>query len=319
MSHKTAPSELLSWGWSAFYEEQLGNPSDLGNVGRVIALRRGSVEVLCTSGVLVLPTGSPLSDGQKPVTGDWVLVSHDRAKVERTLTRKSILSRRYSGSEKIQELTANIDHVFILTSCNDEFSESRIERFLILAYSADVDITVLLTKADLCQTPEDYECRARQIILDHPIHLINVTDSVHVNELLMYFEPNQTIALLGSSGVGKSTLVNLLSRAVTQQTGTVRAKDQRGRHTTTERRLVRLPTGGMVIDTPGMRSVSTTGSIKAVNQCFRDIVQTGTSCRFANCTHEKEPGCRISEAILSGHLSRRRVENYRKMLLECPN
>ena len=310
-------------GWSEFFEQQLTNLNQLNHVVRILAVRRTFLHVHNGDRSFEIHYKYSLKKQQHPVIGDWLLLDPTSSVVLQVFNRKSILQRRVSSrrqmthSSTVEDILANADGAFIVSSCNEEFNESRLERYLVLCYAADIDVTILLTKADLSSDPNAFYTRAKAIAGPLDVHLFNALDPDQTQKLSPYFKPNRTFTLLGSSGVGKSTLINSLTGTTSQRTGTVRATDQRGRHVTTERTLIPLRDGGLVADMPGLRAVGIIPTERGIERCFADLETMALKCKYSNCQHDREPGCYIKKAIESNALSRRRLRNYQKLLLEC--
>ena len=311
---------LYRLGWSSFFTSQLQNEVELNRTMRVMSVRRNILETYNGEEEQLIHAPDPSKGAERPVVGDWILIDPASMTVTHILERQNLLQRslaeeqRVGSDVKIQPIVANTHRVFIVSSCNEEFNESRLERFLVLCRETGVPSTIVLTKSDLCDQPQTYLKRVNAIHPRCKVYLIDARQPHTVQALLHYFEPNLTITLLGSSGVGKSTLVNTLTGLELQMTQDVRAHDKRGRHTTSERKLICLPKYGLVADMPGLRSVGVFPSKGILNECFPDIADLALSCRFANCQHRQEPGCRIRQAIKSNQLSNRRLTNYQKML-----
>ena len=253
----------------------------------------------------------------RPTVGDWVLLSKSGDRIERVLTRKSVFQRVVPGHKvDVQLIAANIDTLFVVSSCNAEFNESRLERYLALAVEAGVEPVVVLTKADLTEAGEAYRARVRAVRGDLAVELVNALDSESLNGVRAWIQPGQTVALVGSSGVGKSTLLNTLAGASLQVTKAIREDGGHGRHTTTARSLHVLNEGGILLDVPGMRELAVADIQPALAEMFEDIEALSRRCRFADCSHASEPGCAIREAIDAGHMDARRLSNYFKLLRE---
>lgn len=306
---------LTGLGWSSHFMAQL----DEGDLDRFVPARlthihRTEIEALTEAGPQTLTTGPEDSTGEYAV-GDWVLVGeHNR--IERRLERQSLLQRRAAGHEaKPQLIGANIDVLFIATSCNREFNIARLERYLILARSAGIQPVVLLTKADLCDDPSTYVAEAQKLDPLLPVIALNARDKADVEPLLEWWRVGQTATLLGSSGVGKTTLLNSLTEA-SYATGAVRDTDSKGRHTTTGRGLYPLPGGRWLIDTPGMRELGLFDVAEGVEAVFDDIITLAQSCRFSDCQHMEEPDCAIQEAIAAGDLDPGRFARWQKLKRE---
>lgn len=251
-----------------------------------------------------------------PTVGDWLMLDHE-LKPLYLLERKTAIQRRNAGRESlIQLIAANLDTVFIVTSCNEEFNLNRIERYLALAAETGIQAVVVLTKRDLCADPSQYTELLRKDYPHLPVEPVNATQASTLSVLEPWCERGQTVALLGSSGVGKSTLINTLKGEEAQATGAIREADAKGRHTTTARSLHQLRGGAILIDTPGMRELQMVDSEEGIQSTFADIEQLAEHCRFDDCQHKTEPGCAVARAIEAGKLEARRLENYHKLMAE---
>ena len=288
------------------------------NVYMVACEAHGEIPALAT-GIMLYDA---LSREALPVVGDWVVIrvlgkEAPSATIHAILPRASLFSRNAAGArDTVQPVAANIDIACVLTGLDDNFNLRRIERYLLQIRASHARPVVLLTKADLCAESDRY-CRAvRAVAGDAGVHAISTMTGAGLAELHQYLQPGITAALLGSSGVGKSTLLNHLLGAEVMRTQQVRADDSRGRHTTTHRQLFMLPSGAMLIDTPGMRALQLWGAEDDVSTAFPDIVALSAHCRFDDCRHEREPACAVRSAIISGELDPARFANYQKMQRE---
>jgi ribosome biogenesis GTPase len=216
----------------------------------------------------------------------------------------------------VQLIAANVDVMFLVSSCNEEFNLARMERYLALAMDAGVQPVIVLTKADLAEDAESYREQAMSLSRELIVEVLNALASDEVQPLRAWCVRGQTITLLGSSGVGKSTLINSLAGAEVQATGSVREEDGKGRHTTTHRSLHLLEGGGLLLDSPGMRELGITDAEAGIQSAFADVEALAALCRFNDCAHETEPGCAVRAAIESGELDERRLESYRKLRRE---
>ena len=255
-----------------------------------------------------------LDPGERPAVGDFVEIEPGKPPhIVAVLPRRSVLSRAAAGERYARQLiAANIDYVLVLTGLDGDYNPARIERYLSLIEGSGAQPVVLLSKADLHDdaAARVAELRAR-LQPGTPVHALNSKDAVSVAQLAAYLQPGDSAVLVGSSGAGKSTLTNCLLGVDRMATGAVRSRDSRGRHTTTHRALLMLPSGGCLIDTPGMRELKLTGEENL--DLFADIDELAVACRFADCGHGSEPGCAVQTALDSGELSPERWRNYLKL------
>lgn len=304
---------LTSLGWSADFLRQL-EIDEIGRLppARVSAVHRDRLDALSETGAVSLHLPPGLSAGDIAV-GDWVLMDPETARVARVLERKSVLHRRAAGIEvRDQLIAANVDTLFITTSLNADFNPARLERYLALAYDGGVAPVFMLTKADLCDDAGPYHDALRAIAPDVPGVTLDARDPGAAQLLADWCGPGQTVALLGSSGVGKSTLATTLTgKAITTQG--VREDDAKGRHTTTSREFHAIAGGGWLIDTPGMRELQLAGVEGGIDAVFEDIALLATECRFSDCAHDTEPGCAVKAGIEAGTLDPDRVARWQKL------
>ena len=257
-----------------------------------------------------------------PAVGDWVVIKRTadeegHAKVHEILPRRSKFSRRAAGSETAEQIVAaNVDTVFLVTGLDNDYNPRRVERYLIMAWESGAEPVVVLNKADLIEGAEGRRREVERVAPGVPVLLLSAKRGEGVEQLLPYVGRGRTVALMGSSGVGKSTITNRLIGSEVQRTQEVRLADARGRHTTTHRELFVLPGGGLVLDTPGMRELQLLVSERGLRETFEDIEEVAAGCRFTDCGHEGEPGCAVREALDSGGLDAERYANYRKMEAE---
>lgn len=304
-------------GWNAGFGEQVSTEEARHcHPVRVMAVHRGQLAVAgAGSRNLVTPyiRGAGPSDDH-PTVGDWLLVDIATAEPVRVLARTNLFTRRAPGDpRKDQMIAANIDTAFVVASCNQDFSIARIERYLVLAREAGVPAVVVLTKADLTDAPDGYVAAARGIDPGLVIETVNGRDPADAARLATWCARGKTVALLGSSGVGKSTLVNTLTGSDRIATQTIREHDGTGRHTTTVREMHRLDHGGWLLDLPGMREVQLSESATGVGELFDDFALAAQDCRFSNCSHGAEPGCAVQAAIAAGSLTAARHDRWRNL------
>jgi ribosome biogenesis GTPase len=276
--------------------------------------------VLCERGSLdvVVPPRLVIGIEGSIAIGDWLLVEHEAPRVLRVLERRSLISRMAAGVEqRMQAIAANLDTLFVVTSCNDDFNLSRLERYFTVARHAQVETVIVLTKADLCTDAESFAARARSIARNIAVLSLNATENAAADGLTPWLARGQTVAFVGSSGVGKSTLVNALLARQAQATGGIREHDAKGRHTTTSRQMFALPSGAWVIDTPGMRELKLGSVEAAVSEVFDDIEALAKNCRFRDCQHRDDAGCVLHAAVAAGHLDARRLSSYQKLQREA--
>lgn len=263
-------------------------------------------------------TRKDLAPEQRAAVGDWVRLDPEREQILELLPRTSLFKRGAAGEHyKQQTIAANIDVVFVVTGLDGDFNPRRIERYLVLVMNSGARPVVVLTKADRCDEVEALRARLAQIEGGGvPVHAVNAKDAASVAQLHGYLGAGITAVLVGSSGAGKSTLTNTLLGIEKMKTGAVRDADSRGRHTTTHRALIRLPQGGCLIDTPGMRELKLTGEEELVDTVFDDIEAFAGNCKFRDCRHEAEPGCAVRAALERGEIDAGRWQNYRKLQAE---
>lgn len=310
---------LEDFGWHSFFASQLDLHNDASSlIARVMAVHRDRLHAVCPSvDALVQPIGDPDDDPESIATvGDWLLLEPGTLRPRRLLHRRSLFKRRAPGTgRQLQLIAANVDTLFIVTSCNQDFNVARLERYLVLACEASVTPIVVLTKADLVDDPAQFARPAAKLLPHLLVEALDARSTDSVANLTRWCGRGQTVAVVGSSGVGKSTLINTLTGGALTTQG-IRSGDDKGRHTTTGRSLHRLPAGGWLLDTPGMRELQLTDVSGGIEDVFADVTALAKTCRFSDCRHESEPGCAISSAIESGQVDAARVKRWRKLAAE---
>lgn len=308
----TKPSTLEALGWQSFFEDQISTGSLLEKPPvRVTEVHRNAVHVVGND----IETDIPSI--QDVTVGDWLLFDRIHPPSSQILERKSVVKRRAPGTgRQIQLIAANIDTAFIVASCNQEFSVARIERYIALAFEAAITPVVVLTKADLLDTSINYEEEAKAISKSVAVVVLDARGDEPRTKLAQWCKRGETVAFLGSSGVGKSTLTNSLAENQYIKTQTIREDDGRGRHTTTSRQLYLVPNGCLVLDTPGMRELQLSNASSGINDVFADILDLSTQCKFNNCQHKTEPGCAITKGVKDGDIDPARLERWRKLITE---
>lgn len=322
-----AEAGLTAWGWDEGWAGAFAASGTTGLApGRVIAQHRG---------LWLLATGdeeSPASltgrfrhmveDGDLPAVGDWVgcvQPAHGEARIDAILPRRSVFVRREAGSRvAAQVVAANIDVLFVATSLNGDLNPRRLERYVVMGRESGAEPVVLLTKADLSP---DGEARAERLSNELRVSVVAVValsarTGQGVDSVARWFRAGRTLALVGSSGVGKSTLLNRFAGEELMATREIREDDSRGRHTTSHRELFRLPGGALMLDTPGMRELGLWDAEDGVDKTFADLADLASRCRFADCSHRLEPGCAIHAAVAAGRLDQGRVKSYRRLFHE---
>lgn len=325
-SQPTAPtaegfeSALKMLGWqNAFSQHVASNELDIYFPVRVFGVHRNSIDVRGEGfqKTILLPSKEALPAEQRATVGDWLLLDRLGETPHKILPRKSVFKRRAAGhTVEAQLIAANIDTLFIVTSCNQDFNIARLERYLALAYDAEVEPVIVLTKADLCEEVDEYLSRTQKVSGNSIVITLDARQPNVVSALEPWCKLGKTIAFVGSSGVGKSTLVNALSGDEAAVTSDVREGDGKGRHTTTHRELHRVPSGALVLDTPGMRELQITDLASGLDTVFEDIVALSHKCKFSDCAHEVEPGCAVLKGIEGGVVDKDRVQRWRKLVAE---
>lgn len=306
------PSPLETLGWQPFFAQQI-SVEELAQTPpvRIVEVHRNALHII---GDGIDETISPQPD---TTVGDWILFDREHPKSSRVLDRKSVVKRRAPGTDRqVQLIAANIDTAFIVTSCNQDFNIARLERYTALAFDADIAPVIVLTKTDMAVTTQNYVDEARTISELVPVVALDARGDEPKVKLVEWCKPGKTVAFLGSSGVGKSTLTNALAGTPSIETQAIREDDAKGRHTTTRRQLYFVPGGCIVLDTPGMRELQLTDAASGIDDVFTDLSDLSTQCRFTDCQHQTEPGCAVRQAIENGEMDEARLNRWRKLMAE---
>lgn len=308
------PSTLQQLGWQEFFQQQL-NLQEFEHcvIARVIAHHRSGYELATALGLRSIAINSVLP---QMIIGDWLLLDK-HGRFVRLLSRKSLFKRKATGSQLAEQLiAANVDTLLIVCSLNHDFNLNRLERYLALAHDSGAEPLVVLTKKDLCPDAERLQKQVQQLDPLLLVETVNALESESCNALRHLYRAGSTLAVVGSSGVGKSSLVNTLTGSAGQKTAAIRHDDSKGRHTTTARSMHFTDEGAVLIDTPGMRELQLTECDDGIRRTFSDIDALMTECRFSDCQHKTEPGCAVRQAIDEGTLDTRRLANFQKLNAE---
>ncbi len=317
---------LQAYGWSGFFTAHYHFLAEAGDrPGRVITTSRQICRVMTEDGELAAEPAGRLrheaaAEADLPAVGDWVVLqaapSGTCALIRDVLPRRTHFSRQAAGRKTGEQVVAaNVDTACLMMALNQDFNLRRLERYLSMAWASGAEPVVVLSKADLCPDLAGPLARVREIARGARVQAVSTLTGFGLDNLADCWAEGRTVALLGSSGVGKSTLLNHLMGTPRQATGDVRAHDGRGRHTTSRRELFPLPGGGLVLDTPGLRELQLWDGA-GIDRTFADIDELAGACRFSDCRHEGEPGCAVRQAAASGRLAPERLENFRKLRRE---
>ena len=318
---------LSALGFNSFFEQQLLPEADPSGIpARVIAEHRGTWEVASASGEGRAQLSGRVRIEQEgvaiPAVGDWVVLDaapgrDSTSTIRRVLTRRTVFTRGAAGKEsRPQVIAANVDIVFVVCGLDADFNIRRIERYQARIFASGAMPAVLLNKVDLCPDAAARLLEVSRCSPGVPVHLISARDHVGLDDVRKSIREGVTAALVGSSGVGKSTLVNAILGEDRMPTGEVRARDNRGRHVTTRRQLIRIDGGGLLLDTPGMRELQLLDD-DGIDTVFDDIAALADHCHFRDCTHDAEPGCAVKAALAAGELDAGRFDSYRRLQREA--
>ena len=312
---------LQDLGWDAFFADAF-RPYENDNLipARVAARHHGPCELLTELGRLGGVPAGRLGEDEQPAVGDWVVVrpldGERKAVIEAVLPRRSAFTRKEAWARTVaQVVAANVDTVFLVTAFGGDLNPRRLERYLTSAWDSGSNPAIVANKADLAEDRLAELAEVEAVALGVPVLVVSAATGEGMDELETHLQPGCTIALLGSSGVGKSTLVNRLAGRELLVTAEI-SSDGRGRHTTTHRELVPLPSGALLIDTPGMRELQLWADEDVLDSTFAEIAEFAGECRFSDCSHEHEPGCAVKSALADGSLPAERFASYRKLQRE---
>ena len=303
----------------------LPNTENLPGIpARVTAVHKERYEIVCAHGLTHARRKTKeyfVDTPDFPTAGDFVMINYIEngdSQITATLPRRTLFTRREPGPiPRDQAVAANFDYVFIMQSLNLDFNPKRLERYLTLSWQSGATPVILLTKADLVEDYWDYLTQVERVAAGVNVHVVSAHTGQGLNRLNAYLQPGKTVVFLGSSGVGKSSLVNALAGEELMAVSAIREDDSKGRHTTTHRQLLRLKSGAMIIDTPGMRELGMWEVSEGLSDAFADVESYLGKCRFSDCRHNREPGCAIRAAIAAGELDAARWESYQNLKEEA--
>lgn len=320
--------QLAPWGWNPFFTAAYADWRDQRSLqpARILAEYQGLFRFLAPTGEGLAEIAGrlrhqALSREQLPAVGDWVVLNWQadmkHGRIEAVLPRRSQFIRKTTGGRsEAQVVSANVDTVLLISALNQDLNLRRLERYLTLAWESGARPVIVLSKADLTREAETLRAEVEHIAVGADVVVVSALTGDGLQDLAPWLKPGQTVALLGSSGVGKSTLVNTLAGEELQKVQTIREDDSKGRHTTTHRQLFRLPSGVLMLDTPGMRELQLWQAADGLDASFGDILSLARNCRFRNCAHAGEAGCAVVQALTDGELDPERFQHYLKLLRE---
>lgn len=311
-TQRDAAGQLRALGWSKYFADQATSAA-LSKTPpvRITQVHRNTLHIQGVDLDMIIPVLHGVT------VGDWLLFDADTPRNSQLLSRKSLIKRRAPGHDRKEQLiAANLDTAFVVTSCNNDFSLARLERYVAMAHEAGVTPVIILSKIDLTTEASDFAAQAQSISPQLSVVCLDARSPEAIELLRPWCQAGQTVAFLGSSGVGKSTLTNSLAGNEAIATQDVRASDDKGRHTTTGRQLHILPSGCAVLDTPGMREIQLTDVSIGLEETFADLHALTQNCRFNDCAHKTEPGCAVQAAVASGEVDVPRLQRWLKLVAE---
>ncbi|MEN7546940.1 ribosome small subunit-dependent GTPase A [Rapidithrix thailandica] len=315
--------QLKDLGWNTFFESYFEHFSQRGfQAGRIAVEHKNQYLLFSEQGELKGEVAGKLlytaNAEDLPKVGDWVVLTvfeeEQKAIIHEVLPRQTKISRKVAGEKtREQVIASNIDRVFIVQSLDQNFNLNRLERYLVMVYESGAQPVIILNKADLCNDLAGKEAEVAQVAIEVPILIISVTGNRGLDQIRKFLSPGETIAVVGSSGVGKSSLINALLSEEKQEVKSISTANTKGRHTTVHRELIFLKEGGVLVDTPGMRELQLWESEAGSQEMFSGIEALAGNCHYSNCSHTQEPGCAVLEALQQGKISSQHYRNYLKL------